>query len=185
MHLFSILPSYLAICWLRTSWPPLPYSFTSLGLLLEKPLGNCVSPCPCFPFETACTGILVAGRQRGRRALTDVVEASRRQALWQVCGVEERGQEGHGRVLLVVQGGFILRTIPRKQEQLQGFRGTSGLERRPPSFSSPEAISAHACGHHGPRPSPPWSVARKGNSQGPWEQNSYSFSFFNIKKKFF
>lgn len=49
--------------------------------------------------------------------VTDVVEASRGQALRQVRRVEERGQEGYGRVLLVVQGGFVLCALPREQEQ--------------------------------------------------------------------
>lgn len=60
--------------------------------------------------------------QQGRRTLTDVVEASGGQALWQVRGVEERGQESHDHVLLVVQGGFILCTLPWEQEQLQVFK---------------------------------------------------------------
>ena len=66
--------------------------------------------------------------QRGPHALTDVVKASRGQALWQMRRVEERGQEGHSHVLLVVQGGFILRTFPREQEYLQVFEETSGLK---------------------------------------------------------
>lgn len=49
--------------------------------------------------------------------VTNIVEAPRGQALWHVCRVEERGQEGHGHVLLVVQGGFILRTLPWEQEE--------------------------------------------------------------------
>lgn len=49
--------------------------------------------------------------------VTDVVKASRGQALWQVRRVEERGQEGHGRVLLVVQDSFVLCALPGHQEQ--------------------------------------------------------------------
>lgn len=82
-------------------------------------------------------------RQQGPCTLTDVVEASRCQALWQVCGVEERGQDGHGHVLLVAQDGFVLRTLPGVQEQLQAVRETSGLGGRPAPFSSPEDVSAH------------------------------------------
>lgn len=39
--------------------------------------------------------------------LTDVVKASRCQSLRQVGRVQERGQEGHDHVLLVIQDGFI------------------------------------------------------------------------------
>lgn len=83
-------------------------------------------------------------RRGGLRALTNIVEAPRGQALWHVCRVEERGQEGHGHVLLVVQGGFILRTLPWEQEELQVFKETSGVKRTPSSFST-EDTSAHAC----------------------------------------
>lgn len=109
----------------------------------------CFSPWPCFPY-TLHTLVPGAGepfsgledtRQQG--TLTDVVEASGCQALWQVRGVEERGQEGHGHVLLVAQDGFVLRTLPGEQEQLQAVRETSGLGRRPAPFSSPEDVSAH------------------------------------------
>lgn len=66
--------------------------------------------------------------QWGHHALTDVVEASRGQALWQMSRVEERGQEGHGHVLLVVQGGFVLRTFPSEQEYLQVLKEMPSLK---------------------------------------------------------
>lgn len=40
-------------------------------------------------------------------SLTDVVKASRSQSLRQVSRVQERGQEGHDHVLLVIHDGFI------------------------------------------------------------------------------
>ena len=116
-------PSSLVVHWLRTSWPLSPYNFTNLGLCLENFLKNCFSPCPSLSLQLCA---LVSGMgtllgqegkgHRGHQALTDVVEASRSQALRQMRGVEERGQEGHGHVILMVQAGFVLCTLPREQE---------------------------------------------------------------------
>lgn len=60
--------------------------------------------------------------------VTNVVEASRGQALRQVRRVEERGQESHEHVLLVVQGGFVLCTLPWEQEEpVEDGEGVPGV----------------------------------------------------------
>lgn len=39
----------------------------------------------------------------------------------------KRGQKGHGHVRLVVQDGFVLRPLPRQQEQLGAVKEAGGL----------------------------------------------------------
>lgn len=151
MHLLSILPPPILHCHLLATdiLPP-------LALRPNRVLWKSSSPCPCIPFTPHTlvsgtgSGVGLSGleddRVQGHHALTDVVKASRGQALWQVRRVEERGQEGHGRVLLVVQDSFVLCALPGHQEQLQAFRETSGLEGRPCPLLSPGDISEHVYG---------------------------------------
>ena len=121
-------PPSLGIHGLCTSWPLSPDNFTHIGLGLDNFRGICFLPCPRLPLATTVqlSGMGAPG-QWGHRALTDVVEASRGQALRQMRRVEERGQEGHGHVLLVVHGGFVLCTLPGEQEYLQVFKETPSL----------------------------------------------------------
>ena len=86
---------------------------------------SCPAPASPWQLQYSCQGWEPPGS--GATALTDVVEASRGQALRQMRRVEERGQEGHGHMLLVVHGGFVLCTLPGEQEYLQVFKETPSL----------------------------------------------------------
>ena len=80
-------PPSLGIHGLCTSWPLSPDNFTHLGLGLDNFPGICFLPCPRLPLAAIVqlSGMGAPG-QWGHRALTDVVEASRGQALRQTQG---------------------------------------------------------------------------------------------------
>lgn len=93
----SLLPSFLplAVHWQHTWW-------------LQSRCEDTHCTCHSSPGPLPCgTHTLGEPHPPCPTTLTDVVKASRSPPLWQVSGVQERGQEGHGYVLLVIQHGFI------------------------------------------------------------------------------